>query len=222
MSEELWAKVDDYLNRTVVQPDDALEAALRSTAAAGMPPIAVSAPQGKLLALMATMVGATRILEIGTLGAYSTIWMARALPPSGRLISLELDPRHAEVARKNIAAAGLDHVAEVRIGAALDTLPKLEEEGAAPFDLSFVDADKVNIPAYFDWCVRLSRPGAVIVVDNVIRNGAVANSGSEDPAVRGVRSLNELLSRDARVSATTIQTVGSKGYDGFTVALVRG
>lgn len=222
MSEELWARVDDYLNGTVVQPDDALEAALRSTAAAGMPPIAVSAPQGKLLALMATMVGATRILEIGTLGAYSTIWMARALPTSGRLISLELDPRHAEVARKNIAAAGLDHVAEVRIGAALDTLPKLEKEGAAPFDLSFVDADKVNIPAYFDWCVRLSRPGAVIVVDNVIRNGAVADSGSEDPAVRGVRSLNELLSRDARVSATTIQTVGSKGYDGFTVALVRG
>lgn len=222
MNEDLWAEVDDYLTRTVVQPEDALEAALLSTAAAGMPPIAVSAPQGKLLALMATMVGATKILEIGTLGAYSTIWMARALPPSGRLVSLEVDPRHAEVARKNIAAAGLDHVAEVRIGAALDTLPMLEREGAGPFDLSFVDADKVNIPAYFDWCVRLSRPGAVIVVDNVIRNGAVVDSRSEDPAVRGVRSLNELLSREARVSATTIQTVGSKGYDGFSVALVRG
>lgn len=222
MNEELWAEVDDYLTRTVVHPGDALEAALLSTAAAGMPPIAVSAPQGKLLALMATMVGATKILEIGTLGAYSTIWMARALPPSGRLVSLEVDPRHADVARKNIAAAGLDHVAEVRIGAALETLPMLEREGAGPFDLSFVDADKVNIPAYFDWCVRLSRPGAVIVVDNVIRNGAVVDSRSEDPAVRGVRSLNELLSRDTRVSATTIQTVGSKGYDGFSVALVRG
>ena len=222
MNEDLWAEVDDYLTRTVVQPEDALEAALLSTAAAGMPPIAVSAPQGKLLALMATMVGATKILEIGTLGAYSTIWMARALPPSGRLVSLEVDPRHAEVARKNIAAAGLDHVTEVRIGAALDTLPMLEREGAGPFDLSFVDADKVNIPAYFDWCVRLSRPGAVIVVDNVIRNGAVVDSRSEDPAVRGVRSLNELLSREAQVSATTIQTVGSKGYDGFSVALVRG
>jgi predicted O-methyltransferase YrrM len=222
MGEAVWAEVDDYLTNTVVRPDEALDGALETTAAAGMPPIAVSAPQGKLLGLLATMVGATRILEIGTLGAYSTIWLARALPPTGRLISLELDPRHAEVARKNIAAAGLDQIAEVRMGAALDTLPELEAEGAGPFDLSFIDADKVNIPAYFDWSVRLSRPGGLIVIDNVIRNGAVIDSSSEDPSVRGVRALNELLAGDTRVSATTIQTVGSKGYDGFTVALVQG
>jgi predicted O-methyltransferase YrrM len=221
MGEAVWADVDDYLTRTVVQPDEALEGALKTTAEAGMPPIAVSAPQGKLLGILATMVGATRILEIGTLGGYSTIWLARALPPTGRLVSLELDPSHAEVARKNIAAAGLEQIAEVRVGAALDTLPELEAERAGPFDLSFIDADKVNIPAYFDWSVRLSRPGGLIVVDNVIRNGAVIDASSEDPSVRGVRALNELLAGDTRVSATTIQTVGSKGYDGFTVALVQ-
>jgi predicted O-methyltransferase YrrM len=186
-----------------------------------MPPIAVSAAQGKMLALLAGMIGARNILEIGTLGGYSTIWMARALPPGGRLVSLEVDPRHAEVARKNIAAAGLDHVAEVRVGPALDTLPVLEKEGAGPFDLSFVDADKVNIPAYFDWCVKLSRPGALVVVDNVVRNGAVIDAGSDDPAVKGVRELNEVLASDSRVSATTIQTVGAKGYDGFTLAVLR-
>ena len=222
MSEELWAEVDEYITGTVVQPDAALEEALAATAAAGLPPIAVSAPQGKLLALLATVVGATKVLEIGTLGGYSTIWMARALPADGTLISLEVDPHHAEVARKNIASAGLDRVVEVRLGAALDTLPRLEAEGAGPFDLSFVDADKVNIPAYFDWCVKLSRPGSLIVVDNVVRRGAVVDSGSDDSAVQGVRRLNELLAVDRRVSATTIQTVGSKGYDGFTLALVRG
>jgi predicted O-methyltransferase YrrM len=221
MSEALWEKVDGYLTETVVQPDEALEAALSATAAAGMPPIAVSAPQGKLLALLVAIVGARKILEIGTLGAYSTIWMARALPAGGRLISLEVDPRHAEVARKNISAAGLEQVAEVRVGAALDTLPELASEGAGPFDLVFIDADKVNIPAYFEWSVRLSRAGSVIMVDNVVRNGAVVDTSSEDPAVRGVRELNELLAGDTRVSATTIQTVGSKGYDGFTIAVVR-
>ena len=222
MSDELWAQVDDYLNKTVVQPDEALESALEATAEAGMPPIAVSAPQGKLLALLATILGATRILEIGTLGGYSTIWMARALPPDGRLISLEVDPKHAEVARKNIAAAGLDKLAEVRVGAALDLLPQIEKEGVGPFDLSFVDADKVNIPAYFDWCVKLSRPGGVIVVDNVVRSGALANSATTDPSVEGVRALHQMLADDPRVSATTIQTVGSKGYDGFTLAVVQG
>jgi predicted O-methyltransferase YrrM len=221
MSESLWSQVDDYLSSTIVRPDEALEGAVQATAAAGMPPIAVSAPQGKLLALLATMVGARKILEIGTLGAYSTIWLARALPAGGRLISLEIDPRHAEVARKNVAAAGLEPTVEVRIGAALDTLPELEKEAAGPFDLSFIDADKVNIPAYFDWSVRLSRPGSVIVVDNVIRNGAVIDPSSEDPSVRGVRAFNDLLAAETRVSATTIQTVGSKGYDGFTVAVVR-
>lgn len=222
MSEELWAKVDEYITSTVVQPDAALDEAVATTAAAGLPPIAVSAPLGKFLALLATVVGATNVLEIGTLGGYSTIWMARALPPDGTLISLEVDPHHAEVARKNIASAGLDRVAEVRLGAALDTLPQLEAEGAGPFDLSFIDADKVNIPAYFEWCVKLSRPRAVIVVDNVIRRGAVVDSGSDDSAVQGVRRLNELLAVDRRVSATTIQTVGSKGYDGFTLAVVPG
>ena len=222
MSEELWAKVDEYITTTVVQPDAALEDALAATSAAGLPAIAVSAPQGKLLALLATLVGATRVLEIGTLGGYSTIWMARALPPDGTLISLEVDPHHAEVARKNIASAGLGRVAEVRLGAALDVLPQLEAEAAGPFDLSFVDADKVNIPAYFDWCVKLSRPGAVIVVDNVVRKGAVVDSGSDDSAVQGVRGFNELLAIDRRVSATTIQTVGAKGYDGFTLAVVLG
>ena len=222
MSQELWAQVDDYLNKTVVQPDAALESALDATAEARMPPIAVSAPQGKLLALLATILGAKRILEIGTLGGYSTIWMARALPPDGKLISLEVDPRHAEVAQENIAGAGLDKVAEVRVGAALDALPELQKEGVGPFDLSFVDADKVNIPAYFDWCVKLSRPGAVIVVDNVVRNGALVDSASGDPAVQGVRALHEMIAGDVRVSATTIQTVGSKGYDGFTLAVVRG
>ena len=222
MSDDLWANVDEYITSTVVQPDSALEDALAATAAAGLPPIAVSAPQGKLLALLVTLVGAVNVLEIGTLGGYSTIWMAQALPPGGTLISLEVDPRHAEVARKNIASAGLDGVAQVRLGAALDTLPQLEAEGAGPFDLAFVDADKVNIPAYFDWCVKLSRPGAVIVVDNVIRRGAVVDSGSDDSAVQGVRRLNELLAVERRVSATTIQTVGAKGYDGFTLAVVRG
>ncbi len=222
MSEKLWAQVDDYLNKTIVQPDAALESALDTTAEAGMPPIAVSSPQGKLLALLATILAARQILEIGTLGGYSTIWMARALPPDGKLISLEVDPRHAEVARKNIAGAGLDKIAEVRLGAALDALPELQKEGAGPFDLSFVDADKVNIPAYFDWCVKLSRPGAVIVVDNVVRNGALVDSASGDPAVQGVRALHEMIASDTRVSATTIQTVGSKGYDGFTLAVVRG
>ena len=221
MSQELWAHVDDYVSKTVVRPDAALESAIFATERAGMPPIAVSAPQGKLLALLATIVGAKQILEIGTLGGYSTIWMARALPPGGKLISLEVDPRHAEVARKNIAGAGVDHVAEVRVGAALDTLPDLQKEGAGPFDLSFVDADKVNIPAYFEWCVTLSRPGAVIVVDNVVRNGALADPASGDPAVQGVRALHAMIAGDNRVSATTIQTVGSKGYDGFTLAFVR-
>ena len=219
-SEQLWTEVDDYVNRTVVRPDAALQEALDATAAAGMPPIAVSAAQGKLLALLARMVGARKILEIGTLGGYSTIWMARELPPDGALVSLEVDPRHADVARKNIAVAGLEQVAGIRVGAALETLPRLKEEGAGPFDLSFIDADKVNIPSYFDWCIKLSRPGAVIVVDNVIRNGAVIDSKTDDPAVGGVRRLNELLSSDRRVSASTIQTVGSKGYDGFTVAVV--
>lgn len=226
MALEQWTAVDEFLNASVVQPDETLDAALRATAEAGMPPIAVSAAQGKLLGILATVVGAKRVLEIGTLGAYSTIWLARAVgggtgdPASsaGRVVTLEIDPKHAEVARKNIANAGLDGVAEVRLGAALDTLPTLGSE--APFDFTFIDADKANIPAYFDWAVKLSRPGAIVVVDNVVRNGALIDESSADPNVQGVRRLHEDLATDDRVTATTIQTVGSKGYDGFTIAVV--
>jgi predicted O-methyltransferase YrrM len=217
---DTWSAVDDYMSGLVVKPDSALDAALSSTAAAGMPPIAVSAAQGKLLHLIARMLGAKRILEVGTLGGYSTIWMARALPVGGRIISLEIDPRHAEVARANLARAGVDGVAEVRIGAALDTLPKLAEEDDGPFDLVFIDADKANIPEYFSWGLKLSRPGGVIIVDNVIRNGAVLDNSGRDAAVDGVRRLNEQLASLREVTATTIQTVGSKGYDGFTLAMV--
>jgi predicted O-methyltransferase YrrM len=217
---DTWNAVDDYLSGLVVKPDSALDAALASTAAAGMPPIAVSAAQGKLLHLIARLLGAERILEVGTLGGYSTIWMARALPPGGRIISLEIDPRHAEVARANLARAGVEGVGEVRIGAALDTLPKLAEEEAEPFDLVFIDADKANIPEYFRWAIKLTRSGGVIIVDNVIRNGAVLDESGRDAAVDGVRRLNDLLATLSEVTATTIQTVGSKGYDGFTLALV--
>ena len=181
-----------------------------------MPAISVSPPQGKLLHLIARALGARRILEIGTLAGYSAIWMGRALPPDGRLITLEVDGHHAEVARKNIARADLSDRVEVRIGAALDTLPKL----AGPFDLTFIDADKANIPEYFSWAQRLSRKGSVIIVDNVVRNGAVIEENSSDPAVLGVRRLNDQLAQNDGVDATTIQTVGSKGYDGFTLAVV--
>ena len=220
MTQDQWTAVDEYVNALVVRPDEALDSALATTREAGMPPIAVSAPQGKLLAILARMVGAEKILEIGTLGAYSTIWLARALPPGGRLISLEIDAGHAEVARRNLAAAGLEGVAEVRVGAAIDTLPSLGPDG--PFDLTFIDADKANIPAYFDWAVRLSRPGSVVVVDNVVRNGALIDAATGDENVKGVRRLHEGLESDSRVIATTIQTVGSKGYDGFTIAFVSG
>jgi predicted O-methyltransferase YrrM len=217
---EVWTAVDDYITGLVVQPDAALNAAVDATAAAGMPAIAVSAPQGKLLNLLARLASARRILELGTLGGYSTIWMARALPADGHLVSLEADPRHAEVARADLAGAGVDHLVEVRVGPALETLPKLAEEGVGPFDLIFVDADKANIPEYFDWSVRLARPGTAIIVDNVVRNGAILDDSGEKPDVVGVRRLHELLATDSRVDATTIQTVGAKGYDGFTLAIV--
>jgi predicted O-methyltransferase YrrM len=219
-SQEEWTAVDEYVTELLAKPDAALEAALGATANAGMPPISVSAPQGKFLALLAQIRGARRILEMGTLGGYSTIWMARALPADGRLISLEVDPRHADVASANLAAAGVDKVAEIRVGPALETLPKLADEGVGPFDLVFIDADKANIPEYFEWSVRLSRPGTVIVVDNVVRNGALLDASGQRPDVVGVRRLHEALSTDDRVSATTLQTVGAKGYDGFTLAVV--
>ena len=218
MGSEQWTAVDDFLNETVVRPDAALDAALAATAEAGMPAIAVSAPQGKLLYLLALMVGAHRVLEVGTLGGYSTIWLARALPASGELISLEVDPRHASVARSNVDRAGVGSLVDIRVGAALETLPTL----TGPFDLTFIDADKVNIPAYFSYAVDLGRPGGIIVVDNVVRNGALIDAATDDPSVAGVRRLHEMLADDDRVSATTIQTVGGKGYDGFTLALIAG
>ena len=218
-SEQLWAAVDRYITDLVVHPDPILEAALEACAEAGLPQISVSAAQGKLLHLLAKIRRANRILEIGTLAAYSTIWLGRALPAGGRLVTLESDALHAAVARRNIARAGLDDVVDLRIGLALDTLPMLAAE-SLEFDLTFIDADKPNIPQYFEWALKLSKPRALIIVDNVVRDGAIIDDGSEDASVRGVRRLNEMLAVDKRVSATTIQTVGSKGYDGFTLAVV--
>jgi predicted O-methyltransferase YrrM len=214
MSQELWTAVDRYITDLLVPPDAALDAALRASAEAGMPAIAVSPNQGKLLMMLAQMLGARKILEIGTLGGYSTIWLARGLGRGGRLITLEADPKHADVARSNIARAGLSAVVEVRLGRALDTLPMLE----GPFDLIFIDADKVSYPEYLQWAVRLTREGSVIVADNVVRKGAVIDADSSDQNVQGVRRFNEILAAETRLSATTIQTVGSKGYDGMTIA----
>jgi predicted O-methyltransferase YrrM len=215
----LWTAVDRYITDMVVQPDPVLDGALESCATAGLPQISVSAGEGKLLHLLARIRRAKAILEIGTLAAYSTIWLARALPRSGRLITLESDLSHATVARANIARADLDDVVELRLGLALDTLPVLANEGHK-FDLTFIDADKSNIPHYFDWALKMSQPGALIIVDNVIRDGAIIDDASEDASVIGVRRFNEMLAHEKRVTATTIQTVSSKGYDGFTLAVV--
>ena len=218
--QEQWTAVDRYLTDLFVRPDAALEAALRTSAAAGLPPIQVSPNQGKLLLLLAQVQGARNILEIGTLGGYSTVWLARALPDNGRLITLELDGKFAEVARANIARAGLAEVVELCLGRALETLPQLAAEGRGPFDLIFIDADKASYPDYFKWALKLSRRGGLIIADNIVRKGAVANATSSDLNVQGVRRFNELLAAEPRVSATAIQTVGSKGYDGFAIALV--
>jgi len=220
MSQEQWTAVDRYFADLLVPPDAALEAALQASVAAGLPPINVSPNQGKLLQLLARIQNVRTILEIGTLGGYSTIWLARALPAGGQLMTLEVDPRHAEAARANIARAGLAGVVELRLGPALETLPQLIAEKSGPFDLIFIDADKGAIPEYFARALELSRRGTLIIVDNVVRNGAVADPASTDPAVIGVRRFHQLLAAERRVSATTIQTVGSKGYDGFTLALV--
>lgn len=219
-NQDLWNAIDRYIVETVVPPDDVLDAALEASVAAGLPQIAVAPNQGKLLYLLARLQGVHNILEIGTLAAYSTIWLARALPPGGRLITLEYDPKHAEVARENLIRAGLKNVVEIRIGDAIKTLPGIARDGLGPFDLVFIDADKKSIPEYFEWSLKLSRPGTLIVVDNVVREGDVLNAGSDDASVQGVRRLNDMLRSDSRVSATTIQTVGSKGHDGLTFALV--
>jgi len=220
MNNETWTRVDQYLAGQLLPPDDALDAALRSSDAAGLPSINVSPTQGALLQMFARLCGARRILEIGTLGGYSTIWLARGLPPGGRLITLEADEQHAAVARANIGRAGLAAVVEIRVGRALDSLPVLARESRAPFDLTFIDADKVNTPEYFLSALGMSRPGSVIIVDNVVRNGAVADASTTDASVRGMRRFFELLKSEPRVTATAVQTVGGKGYDGFAVALV--
>ena len=220
VSAELWAEVDAYISDLLVGADPVLDAALEASRAAGLPPINVAPNQGKLLHLLARVLGARSILEVGTLGGYSTIWLARALPPGGRLVTLEVEARHAEVARANVERAGLSDVVTIRLGRGVDSLEALDAEGAGPFDLVFIDADKPSNPEYFTWALRLSRPGSVIVVDNVIRNGAVVDADSTDPAVRGTRRLNEVMAAERRVSVTEVQTVGSKGYDGFALALV--
>jgi predicted O-methyltransferase YrrM len=222
VTSDVWTSVDSFVTDALVQPDAALEAALAATEAAGLPAIQVSAPQGKMLHLLARMAGARSILEVGTLGGYSTIWLGRALPPGGRLISLELDPVHAQVARSNLARAGLDDRVEVRVGAALQSMAELAASGAGPFDFFFIDADKDNNPNYFSWSLDHSRPGSVIVVDNVVRGGKILDGQSTDAAVLGVRRLFDVIANDSRASATVIQTVGEKGYDGFVVAIVNG
>ena len=219
MTQEQWTAVDRYFTDLLVPPDPALDAALQTSAAAGLPPHNVSPNQGKLLLLLAQIQGVRSILEIGTLGGYSTIWLARALPSNGRLITLESDPKHAEVARANIAHAGLSVIVDLRLGQALSTLPQIAAEGHT-FDLIFIDADKPNNPDYFTWALKLSRSGSLIIADNVVRNGAVIDATSSDPSVQGVRRFNELLASEPRVSATAIQTVGSKGYDGLAIAIV--
>lgn len=220
MSQELWSAVDRYLNELLVPSDPALDAALAASAEAGLPPINVAPNQGKLLQLLARLQGARAILEIGTLGGYSTIWLARGLAPGGRLITLEANPKHAEVAAVNIARAGLASVVELRLGQASETLAQLLAEGRGPFDLIFIDADKPGYPDYFRWALKLARRGSLIIADNVVRKGAVADSASNDPLVQGVRRFNEVVATEPRVSATVIQTVGSKGYDGLAFALV--
>jgi predicted O-methyltransferase YrrM len=219
-NERRWSAVDSYLAEMLIGSDPALEEALAANSAAGLPSIDVSAPQGKLLHLLARMMGARKALEIGALGGYSTIWLARALPDDGRLVTLELNPRNAEIARRNVARAGLGGKVEIRTGAALATLPRIEAEGLGPFDFVFIDADKTNNAAYLEWALRLSRPGAAIVVDNVVRDGEVLDAASRDPDVVGVRRMFEAMAREPRLSATAIQTVGAKGWDGFALALV--
>ncbi|MFF7166459.1 O-methyltransferase [Streptomyces sp. NPDC008086] len=217
---QLWDDVDEYFSAHLSPEDDTLQAALRDSDAAELPHINVTPSQGKLLQLLAQIQGARNILEIGTLGGYSTIWLGRALPADGRLISLEYDPRNAEVATRNIARAGLDKVVEVRVGPALESLPKLADENPAPFDLVFIDADKANNPHYVDWALRLTSTGSLIIVDNVVRGGRVADPDETAPDVRGTRAAIELIGSHPRLSGTAIQTVGAKGYDGFALARV--
>ncbi len=220
MSQKQWTRVDRYFNSLLVPSDPALEEALKASKAAGLPQISVTPNQGKLLYLLARSVKARRILEIGTLGGYSTIWLARALPNSGRLVTLEADPKHARVAMANIKRAGLSRIVEVRLGPAQETLPRLLRERSGRFDLIFIDADKTGYAEYFTWALKLSHPGSLIIADNVVQDGRVADPTADEPNARGIRKFNRVLAREPRVIATAIQTVGSKGYDGFAIALV--
>ena len=221
MTDQLWTNVERYISDAMVQPDAALDAALAASDAAGLPAISVSPNQGKLLYLLATLIGARRILEIGALAGYSTIWMARALAAGGRLVTLEADPKHAELARRNIDAAGVGGLVDIELGAALDMLPRIAGAAHEPFDLIFIDADKPNTVPYFEWALKLSRPGSVVIVDNVVRKGAVADAKSPDRDVQGMRRFYDRIANEPRVTATAIQTVGSKGYDGFAIAVVK-
>jgi predicted O-methyltransferase YrrM len=221
MSKELWSAVDGYIVSNLLPHDPVLEQALQSNAAADLPSIDVAPNQGKLLHLLARIHRAERILEIGTLGGYSTIWLARALPADGRLLTLEVNPHHAEIAAANIARAGLSPIVDIRVGPALETLAGLQLERTASFDLIFIDADKPNNPAYLEWAIRLSRPGTIIIGDNVIRDGAILDENHTDPRVTGTRTFLDLLGSHPRLDATALQTVGSKGYDGFAIARVR-
>jgi predicted O-methyltransferase YrrM len=220
VDQETFAAVDEFVGETLVPHDEVLRGALDAAEAAGLPQIQVSPPQGKLLQVLAWTLEARTILEFGTLGGYSTILLARALPEGGRLITLEANPDYAEVARESIERAGLEDKVELRVGPALETLPSLDADGVGPFDLTFIDADKVNTPDYFAWALDHSRPGSLIVADNVVRGGTLGDAASDDPATQAQRQLHETLAGEPRVIATTIQTVGGKGYDGFTIALV--
>jgi predicted O-methyltransferase YrrM len=220
MTQNLWTTADEYINQLLVPGDPALDEVVRASEAAGLPAIQVSPSQGKFLHILARILGAKKVLEIGTLGGYSTIWMARALPADGKVITLELSAKHAAVARKNFQQAGLADKIELREGAALESLAKIASEGIAPFDFIFVDANKSNMPEYFEWALKLSHPGSVIIADNIVRDGKVIDANSKAPDIQGVRRFNEMLAVEKRVSATELQTVGSKGYDGFALALV--
>jgi predicted O-methyltransferase YrrM len=220
MSERDWTAVDDYIVSSLLEPDTALDAALAANRREGLPPIDVSAPQGKFLNLLVRISGAKKVLEIGTLGGYSTIWLARAVSEGGKVVTLELDPHHARVARSNIERAGLGGSVDLRVGPALDSLSALHREGAGPFDFIFIDADKPNNPNYLDWAMTLSRQGTIIVCDNVIRDGAVTKANSGDANVEGARAAFAFIGNDDRLDGTAVQTVGAKGYDGFAIAIV--
>lgn len=221
MSQELWTAVDEYIQRMLIPPDPALDAALDASAEAGLPEIHVAPNQGMMLHMLARMQHPKRILEVGTLGGYSTIWLAMALAPDGHMISLEYEPKHAQVAQENITRAGLADRVEIRVGRAIDSLAQLAAEGLDSFDLIFIDADKPSNPDYFRWALALSRPGTLIVVDNVVRDGRIVDEGSTDGSVRGVREMFDVIAAEPRVDATAVQTVGAKGYDGLLLALVK-